>query len=116
MKLEQCMSFFLKGKQALDANETDKAIDLFKSAIDIPGKDKKNYGLGTSEPLFTFSNILFRGLQRYIPRSIPPIKTINFNEPVDKEVKAGAGQKPTRPHPNPKITEPMIRLGVIFFN
>ena len=42
MILSQCMTYFLQGKRAYEANNTDKAIELFQQAIKFLEKGKIN--------------------------------------------------------------------------
>ena len=82
MKLEQCMSFFLKGKKALDANETDKAIEFFKSAIDNLGKDKMS--LEDSATFYSYLGLAYqkKGWKEYAKSQFEKALKLNPNEDV----------------------------------
>jgi Flp pilus assembly protein TadD len=82
MKLDQCMSFFQKGKKALDANETDKAIELFKSAIDNLGKDKMS--LDDSATFYSYLGLAYqkKGWKDYAQAHFNKALKLNANDPV----------------------------------
>lgn len=82
MKLEQCMSFFLKGKKALEANDTAQAIELFKAAIDNLGKDKMS--LEDSATFYAYLGLAYqkKGWKEYAQAQFSKALKLNPNEPV----------------------------------
>jgi Flp pilus assembly protein TadD len=104
MKLGQCMSFFLKGKRALDSNETDRAIEFFKAAVDNLGKDKMS--LEESATFYSYLGLAYqkKGWKEYArahfnkalklnPKEPVALKNINGAEAVPEKINPSFGEK-----------------------